>query len=59
MNRLYTMARFAEPEEVAPISECDFCKEELYEGETVFKNGNEIFCSAECVAGAYCYEEIL
>lgn len=52
MDRLYTMTRFAEPEEVAPICECDFCGEELYEGETVYKVYSDVYCSAECVADA-------
>jgi len=49
MSRLQTMARFKEPDnEPAPVTYCDCCGSELYEGDFVVKFDNEIFCDSEC-----------
>jgi hypothetical protein len=49
MNRLLTMARFAEPDVDKPVGTCDFVK----------KVDTSIFCSAECVCSAYAHELVL
>lgn len=59
VNRLYTMARFGEPEEVAPICECDYCGDELFEGDDVFIVYSDVFCSEECVVNAVASREVL
>jgi hypothetical protein len=59
MSRLYTFSRFAEPDDEKPVCTCDYCDADLYEGETVYKINGEVYCSTQCVADAYCTEEIL
>lgn len=49
MSRLQTMARFDEPDESKPITTCDECDAELYEGDQVLEFDNEEFCSSECL----------
>jgi len=59
INRLETMARFAEPDDVKPLAVCAFCDSELHGGETVRIYDSETYCSAECVADAVSYIKTL
>ena len=59
MNRIDSMSRFAEPEEVKPVCACDWCGTDLYEGSEVFTVNGDTYCEAECVANAYCARETL
>lgn len=46
--RIYTFSRFQEPDEVYPLTTCDCCDAELYEGDDVVKFDGEVFCSTDC-----------
>lgn len=49
MDRIHTMARFAEPEEPKQLASCDGCYEGLFEGDKVLKLEGEHFCDTECL----------
>jgi hypothetical protein len=49
MNRLHTMSRFAEPDEDMPVQTCDYCNNEMYEGEEAYEIGGDIYCSVGCL----------
>lgn len=54
MSRLYTMSRFAEPDEKEPVVGCVQCETDLYEGDEVYNDDIDLFCSKDCVVAYYC-----
>jgi hypothetical protein len=55
MNRIYTMARFKEPDDKEPFyRKCDYCESQIIEGEDIFEDFDKhIFCCEECVFEYY------
>lgn len=50
-DRLSSMSRFAEPDEIEPtvVARCHYCESALYEGDEAYVLFGNTYCSESCV----------